>query len=73
MAEAPETTARIEALEIRIAHQDHTIGELNEMVTEQWKQIERLTRKLAKFEEQLQEAIETRPGSTQPEPPPPHY
>ncbi len=40
-------TARLEALEIRIAYQDEVIEELNKTVTAQWKEIDRLTREVA--------------------------
>ena len=38
---------RLDALESRVAFQDHTIEELNATITAQWKQIDALTRKLA--------------------------
>ncbi len=62
---------RLEALETRIAFQDHTIDELNQAITEQWKVIDLLTKKLAMMEEQV------RTGSYIANPandkPPPHY
>lgn len=65
--------ARIERLEIRIAYQDETIETLNQTITGQWREIDRLTRLLARFEDRLREA-ESRPaGPPQAEPPPPHY
>jgi SlyX protein len=66
-------TARIDALEIRIAYQDETIEDLNATVTEQWKQIDALTRRIAGLVDRV-EAAETRSSSgAAPEPPPPHY
>jgi len=64
---------RLDALEIRIAHQDATIEELNHTVTEQWKLIDRLAREVRSLSERAEAAeLETRraPGE---EPPPPHW
>ena len=36
---------RLDALEARIAYQDHTIDELNATITAQWKVIDALSRK----------------------------
>ena len=63
-------TERIEALEIRIAHQDRTIAELNETVTAQWKRIDALERELKTLREDVRNAY---PARSEPEPPPPHY
>ena len=63
-------TDRIEALEIRIAHQDHVIEALNETVTAQWKRIDALERAVAMLREEVRNAY---PASREPEPPPPHY
>ena len=62
---------RLDALETRIAYQDETIEELNRTVTEQWKALDLLAKKLATIEEQV------RSGSYIADPaserPPPHY
>ncbi|WP_018183693.1 SlyX family protein [Kaistia granuli] len=73
MADTEALTGRIDALEIRLAYQDETIEDLNKAVTDQWKQIDLLTRKIAQLTDQLRETTEQigRPGL--PEPPPPHY
>lgn len=63
--------ARIEALEMRIAHQDRIIEELNAAVTEQWKQIESLTRRVEGMVDRLQQLADG-PAPNAPEPPP-HY
>jgi SlyX protein len=63
--------ARVEALEAAVAHQDKTIGELNAVITDQWKLIERLKRQLSRLEGQLDEV-----AAGMPAPPiqkPPHY
>jgi SlyX protein len=62
---------RIEALETRIAYQDQTIEELNAAITEQWKTIDLLSKKLATIEEQVRSGSYIADPST--EPPPPHY
>lgn len=68
----PDAGARIEALEMRIAHQERIIEELNAAVTEQWKQIESLTRQVERMTDRLQQ-VGDNAAPTAPEPPPPHY
>ncbi len=63
-------TARIDALESRLAHQDRTIGELNEVITTQWNKIDRLERLIARLREEMQNIG---PARESPEPPPPHW
>ena len=66
-------TRRLDDLEMRIAHQDATIEELNAAVTEQWAIIDRLTREVMALKERAS-TVET--GSTRApgdEPPPPHW
>jgi SlyX protein len=72
MGDTETFSSRIEALEIRVAHQDRTIEELNETITAQWKEIETLTRQIARLGDQLQEVRETAGAAGEPEPPP-HY
>ena len=62
---------RLDALESRVAFQDHTIEELNATITAQWKQIDLLTRKLSQMEEQVRSGSQIADPST--EAPPPHY
>ena len=62
---------RLDALESRVAFQDHTIEELNATITAQWKQIDLLTRKLSQLEEQVRSGSQIADPST--EVPPPHY
>ncbi len=64
---------RLEALEIRVAHQDQAIEDLNRTIIAQWKEIDRLTRELVKLSDRLasaEQAIGPDPGD---EPPPPHW
>ena len=70
MTDSAHQPERLDALEIRIAHQDRTIAELNEVVTEQWRTIDGLSRTLARLIEEIRSLEPRREG---PEPPPPHY
>jgi SlyX protein len=67
------TNARIEALEMRIAHQDVIIEDLNTSVTAQWKQIETLTKQVDRFVDRLKSIEDNASSSGEVEPPPPHY
>ena len=44
-------TGRLDALEMRVAHQDAVIEELNEALTAQWKVIDALTREIESLRE----------------------
>lgn len=68
-----DLSGRMDDLETRVAYQERTIEELNGVVTEQWKQIEALTRRLSRMEDRLTEA-EASVGALAPnDGPPPHY
>lgn len=67
----PDQNERIDALETRIAFQDQTIEDLNAALTEQWKTIDLLTKKLAMLEEQVRSGSFIADPAT--ERPPPHY
>jgi SlyX protein len=62
---------RIDALEMRLTYQDVTIETLNQTITTQWVEIDRLTRQVAELKERLQEAESNAPGPVNE--PPPHY
>jgi SlyX protein len=62
---------RIDALEMRLTYQDVTIETLNQTVTAQWAEIDRLTRKVAELKERLREAENNMPGPANERPP--HY
>ena len=62
-------TSRLDALEIRFAHQEQTIAELNDVLTVQWKRIELLESHLKRLHEEFQNVDQ---GRNAPEPPPPH-
>jgi SlyX protein len=71
MSEA-ELSARIEALEVRITYQDRIIEDLNATVTAQWRQIDDLTKQIARMTDRLREMEAAAPPG-EPDPPPPHY
>ena len=62
---------RIDALEMRLTYQDVTIETLNQTITTQWVEIDRLTRQVSELKERLQEAESNAPGPVNE--PPPHY
>lgn len=69
MTDISDAIARLDALEMRIAHQDETIDELNATVTQQWKLIEQLKRQIERVEESAASNTDA-PAAHQP---PPHY
>jgi SlyX protein len=71
MSDSEALTARIDALEMRVAEQERTIEDLNATVLAQWKEIEELNRQVARLGAQVQEIEGHLPS--EPEPPPPHY
>jgi SlyX protein len=71
MIDMKALSERIDVLETRLAFQDETIETLNKTITEQWQQIDALTRQIANLSERLQEAEANTPGVTNE--PPPHY
>ena len=66
----PDSPSRLDELEIRIAHQDRTIAELNDTVAAQWLEIDTLGRQLQRL---VDEVANLQPSRDAPEPPPPHY
>ena len=71
MSDAGDLGERIDALEMRLTYQDVTIETLNQTITAQWVEIDRLTRQVAELKERLQEAESNAPGPVNE--PPPHY
>lgn len=65
-----EFSSRLDTLEASVAHQEKMLGELNEVVTLQWRKIDVLERLVAQLREELQNIA---PQRDAPEPPPPHY
>lgn|GEM_PF-574337 len=67
-----EHEARLERLEINLAHASNTIEELNKVVIDQGRQIDRLTRLLTNMTDQVEELMENVLPGHQIEKPP-HY
>jgi SlyX protein len=61
---------RLEEMEMRLAYQDKTIADLNDVITAQWKKIEALERQLLRLDEELRDidSMEVPPNQK-----PPHY
>lgn len=71
MTDLKGMSERIDALEMRIAYQDETIETLNQTITAQWTEIDRLTRQLAELKERVRDAESNVPGPANERPP--HY
>lgn len=70
---ADDTVAlRITMLEERIAYQDETIEALNQTITKQWAQIDKLTRLVDNLTDRLRDA-EARAAQGPVDERPPHY
>lgn len=65
----PLPDQRIDVLQARIAHQEKAIADLSDMVTAQWKKIERLERQLQRLDEEVQALDQNDVPVTKP----PHY
>ncbi|TAL78014.1 MAG: SlyX family protein [Beijerinckiaceae bacterium] len=70
MSDLSDQSSRIDALEVRVTHQDQTITELNDVITAQWRKIDALERQVARMRDEYQNMLAPR---ELPEPPPPHY
>lgn len=74
MATDPNDSAqRLTELETRVAFQDQTIQELNEVVTRQQREIDHLTRELEALRERLRGFTPSPVVPPDEETPPPHY
>ena len=73
MSDTPSTAVRIDELEIRIAHQDQTIEDLNAAITAQWTLIERLERQVERLAERGADAEQSAGPAAPGDRPPPHY
>ena len=71
MSDVSDLSERIDALEMRLTYQDVTIETLNQTITAQWVEIDRLTRQVSELKERLQDAESNAPGPVNE--PPPHY
>ncbi len=68
-----DLAVRLEALEIRVAYQDQVIEDLNQTITAQWKDIDRLRREMAALADRVAQAERGAGGDPEDETPPPHY
>lgn len=66
-------TSRIDALEVRLAHQDRIIEDLNQTITAQWKDIDRLKREVERLSDRMASAELALGPDQGDEPPPPHW
>lgn len=64
---------RIDLLESQLAFQDDTINQLNNALTDQQWQIEKLSRQVQLLNDKLQQAQPSQIASQTEETPPPHY
>ena len=64
-------SGRVDALEMRLTYQDETIETLNQTITAQWTEIDRLKRQVTELKERLQETESNAPGPVNERPP--HY
>ena len=65
-----DASSRLDALEMRIAHQDKMMADMNEVITAQWRVIEAMQRHVTELREEFRNIV---PARTASEPPPPHY
>lgn len=73
MTNPDELEHQLEHLEMRIAFQDDTIEQLNQVVTSQQQQIDKLHRQLELLIKRMKEVTITPVASQSEETPPPHY
>lgn len=73
MSDAPDTAERLAELEIRAAHAEQALGELSDVVREQWDVIEALKGRVDRLRDRVAE-LEQGGGRSRPEDEkPPHY
>ena len=73
MTNNQDTIARLDALEIRIVHQDSVIDELSEVSLKQWTEIKTLTDQLNHLTHKLQEVENGVSSLPEEDVPPPHF
>ncbi|TBW36084.1 SlyX family protein [Siculibacillus lacustris] len=73
MTDPADFADRLVEMEVRIAHQDRIIEDLNAALVAQWRSIDALTRRLEGLADRVKEAETAARFSGAPEPPPPHY
>ena len=73
MTDTSQDSARIDELEIRLAHQEQTIEDLNAAITAQWKLIDKLEREISRLTDRLADAEQSIADALPVERPPPHW
>ncbi|MAP95206.1 MAG: SlyX protein [Ponticaulis sp.] len=73
MTDTSQDSGRIDELEIRVAHQEQTIEDLNSAITAQWKVIDRLERELTRLTDRVASAEDAMAEAPPAHQPPPHY
>jgi SlyX protein len=66
-------TSRLDVLETRIAHHEQMIDDLNQTITSQWKDIDRLKREIERLADRVATAEAGMGQDAADEPPPPHW
>ncbi len=66
-------TSRLETLEVRVTHHERMIEELNQTITAQWKDIDRLKREIERLSDRVSSAEAAIGPEGGEEPPPPHW
>ena len=64
---------RLIELETKISYQDHIIGELNDVVTRQQSQIDRLEKEMKRLRDHMESSNDSGLARPDEETPPPHY
>ena len=64
---------RLVDIETKLAHQDHLMTQLNDVITNQQEQIMKLEELCASLVERVRSIGDSMPDSASPEEPPPHY
>lgn len=67
------TDDRLIDIEMKIAHQEHTVAELNDALTSQQAQIARLELQVRTLTDRVRAISEGAPGGREDDAPPPHY
>jgi len=73
IAESSDLAARVTELETRLAFQDQTVQTLNEVVTRQQRDLDRLQGEIEALKTRLHGLEPSPVGRREDEPPPPHY
>ena len=67
------TDERLIDIETKVAHQEHTVAELNDALASQQTQIAHLESQVRTLIERMRAIAEAAPGGAEDEAPPPHY